>query len=114
MYGCWAYSNDPHMFFNVHQSHRQDSKHPTPVFFTKSGTTGIYVECSTAGQSHISHLQSNASRTATHACIYWDHDFLTSVIKHKTFAPCYTYTQGMYPYIHMDVYLHIHLMHTHT
>ena len=27
----------------------------TPAFFTESGTTHIYVECSTAGPSHISH-----------------------------------------------------------
>ena len=27
----------------------------TPVFFTKSGTTHLYVECSTAGPSHVSH-----------------------------------------------------------
>ena len=27
----------------------------TPAFFTESGTTGIYVECSTAGPSYISH-----------------------------------------------------------
>ena len=27
----------------------------TPTFFTESGTTHIYVECSTAGPSHVSH-----------------------------------------------------------
>ena len=27
----------------------------TPAFFTELGTTQIYVECSTAGPSHISH-----------------------------------------------------------
>ena len=27
----------------------------TPAFFTKLGTTCIYVECSTAGPSHVSH-----------------------------------------------------------
>ena len=27
----------------------------TPAFFTESGTTHIYVECSTAGPSHVSH-----------------------------------------------------------
>ena len=27
----------------------------TPVFFTEFGTTGIYVECSTPGPSHVSH-----------------------------------------------------------
>ena len=27
----------------------------TPAFFTKSDTTHIYVECSTAGPSHIAH-----------------------------------------------------------
>ena len=27
----------------------------TPAFFTESGTIHIYVECSTAGPSHVSH-----------------------------------------------------------
>ena len=27
----------------------------TPAFYTESGTTHIYVECSTAGPSHVSH-----------------------------------------------------------
>ena len=27
----------------------------TPAFFTELGTTHIYVECSTAGPSHVSH-----------------------------------------------------------
>ena len=61
----------------------------TPAFFTELGITHIYVECSTAGHSHVSHLWSNASRMVTHPCINWAHDCLTSVIKHKTFAPCY-------------------------
>ena len=61
----------------------------TPAFFTELGTTRIYVKCSTAGpKSHIT-LWSNASRTVTHPCINQAHDCLTSVIKHKTFAPCY-------------------------
>ena len=34
-------------------------------------------------------LWSNAGRTVIHPCINWGHDCLTSVIKHKTFAPCY-------------------------
>ena len=29
----------------------------------------------------------------THPCINWAHDCLTSVIKHKTFAPCYVSPQ---------------------
>ena len=34
-------------------------------------------------------LWSNAGRTVTHPCINQAHDCLTSVIKRKTFAPCY-------------------------
>ena len=69
------------------QSHRHDSTHPS--LFTELATTRIYVECSTAGTSHISHYGTMPSRTVTHTCISWTHDCLTSVIKHKTFAPCY-------------------------
>ena len=47
-------SDGPQVVFNVCQSHRHDSTHPS-LFFTKLGTTRIYVECSTAGPSHISH-----------------------------------------------------------
>ena len=53
----------------------------TPAFFTKLGTT--------AGHNLISHLWNNAGRMVTHPYINWAHDCLTSVIKHKTFAPCY-------------------------
>ena len=69
-------------------NHRDMTAH-TPDFLTKSGTNHIYVEHSTARHSLISHLWSNASRTVTHPFINWDHDCLTSVIKHKMFVPCY-------------------------
>ena len=38
------------LVFYVHQSYRCDSTHPR--FFTKSGTTHIYVEHNTAGYDH--------------------------------------------------------------
>ena len=60
-----------------------------PAFLSKLGTTHIYMDHSTAWQSLISHLWSNASRTVTHQCISMANDCLTSVIKHKTFAPCH-------------------------
>ena len=44
---------------------------------------------SIAGHSHISHLWRNAGRMVTHPCINQAHDCLTSVIKRKTFLPCY-------------------------
>ena len=46
-------SDGPQVVFNVHQSHRHDSTHPS--LFSELGTTRIYVECSTAGPSHVSH-----------------------------------------------------------
>ena len=46
-------SDGPQVVFNVNQSHRHDSTHPS--LFTKLGTTCIYVECSTAGPCHVSH-----------------------------------------------------------
>ena len=60
----------------------------TQAFFTKSGTTHIYVKHSTAWHRLVSYLWSNAGRTVTHPCINQAHDCLTSVIKRKTFAPC--------------------------
>ena len=46
------------------------------------------MECSTAGNSHLSCLWSNGSRMVTHPYINWAHDNLTFVIKCKTFTPC--------------------------
>ena len=46
----------------------------TPAFLTELGTTCIYVECSTAGHSHVSHLWSNAGRMVTHPCINQAYD----------------------------------------
>ena len=48
-------SDGPQVVFNVHQLHRHDSTHPI-LFFTKLGTTRIYVEHSTAGHSYVSHF----------------------------------------------------------
>ena len=77
-----------HTFFNVHQSHRSDSTHPS-LFYRVGYHSYIYMEHSTAGYIHISHFWSNASRKVTHPCINWAHDCLTSVIKRKTFVPCH-------------------------
>ena len=74
-------------------NHKDMTAH-VPAFFTELDTTHIYVEYSTAGHSLISHLWSNASSTVTHPCINQAHDCLTSVIRHKTFAPCYVSPQA--------------------
>ena len=44
---------------------------------------------STAGPSHISHYEAMPAGMVTNPCINCAHDCLTSVIKRKTFAPCY-------------------------
>ena len=46
-------SNSPQVVFNVY--HHIDMTAHTPAFFTELGTIHIYVECSTAGHSHLSH-----------------------------------------------------------
>ena len=46
-------SDSPQVVFNVHHYHRHDSTHPS--LFTELGTTHIYMECITAGYSHVSH-----------------------------------------------------------
>ena len=61
----------------------------TPAFFPELGTAHIYVGLSTAGHSLISHLWSKPGRMVSHPCINQVHACLTSVIKHKTFTPCY-------------------------
>ena len=69
-------------------NHKDMTSH-TQAFITELGTSHIYLEHSTAGHSLVSYLWSNAGRIVTHPCINWPHDCLTSVIKHKTFTPCY-------------------------
>ena len=61
----------------------------TPAFLP-SQVPLIYM-CSAAQLGIVTYhtLWRNASRTVTHSCINWAHDYLTSVIKQKIFAPCY-------------------------
>ena len=75
------------MVFNVHQSHRHDSTYPS-LFYWVGYHLYICGVQHTWAYSHIT-LWSNAGRMVTHPCINWAHDCLTSVIKHKMFAPCY-------------------------
>ena len=67
---------------------------PSLLVLTSSTHLGIGrvsqpMECSTAGPSHVSHYGAMLARKVTHPCINQAYDCLTSVIKHKTFAPCY-------------------------
>ena len=80
-------SDGPQVVFNVHQSHRHDSTDPSLFYLVGYHLYICGVQHSSA-QSHIT-LWSNAGRTVTHPCINRARDCLTSVIKHKTFAPCY-------------------------
>ena len=80
-------SDGPQVVFNVHHSHRHDSTHPSLFYRVGSHSYICGVQHSWA-QSCIT-LWSNASRMVTHPCINWARDCLTSVIKCKTFAPCY-------------------------
>ena len=86
-------SDGPQVVFNVHQSHRHDSTHPS--LFTKSGTTHIYVEYRTAGHGHVSHFGSNAGRMVNHPCVNQADDCLTSVTKCKTFVTMLSVTTYM-------------------
>ena len=80
-------SDGPQVVFNVHQSHRHHSTHPS--LFLLSWVPLVYMwSAAQLGLVSIT-LWSNASRMVTHPCINWARDYLTSVIKHKTFAPCY-------------------------
>ena len=80
-------SNGPQVVFNVCQSHRHDSTHPSLFYRVRyhsyiCGVQHIWAKsCIT--------LWSNAGRMVTHPCINWACDCLTSVIKCKMFAPCY-------------------------
>ena len=59
----------------------------------RDGRLSQPVEYSTAGPSHLSHYGAMLAGRSTHPCINRAHDCLTSVIKHKTFAPCYVSPQ---------------------
>ena len=80
-------SDGPQVVFNVHQSHRHDSTHPS-LFYQVGYHSYICGVKHSWAQSCIT-LWSNASRMVTHPCINGARDCLTSVIKCKTFAPCY-------------------------
>ena len=80
-------SDGPQVVFNVHQSHRHDSTHPSLFYQIEYHSYICGVQHSWAW-SHIT-LWSNAGRMVIHPCINWAHVCLTSVIKHKTFTPCY-------------------------
>ena len=80
-------SDGPQVVFNVHQSHRHDSTHPS-LFYQVGYHSYICGVQHSWTQSRIT-LWSNAGRMVTHPCINRARDCLTSVIKRKTFAPCY-------------------------
>ena len=80
-------SDGPQVVFNVRQSHRQDSTHPS-LFYRVGYHSYICGVQHSWAQSRIT-LWSNAGRMVTHPCINRAHDCLTSVIKRKMFAPCY-------------------------
>ena len=71
----------------MYQSHRHDSTHPS-LFYQVGYHSYICGVQHCCAKSCIT-LWSNARRMVTHPCINWAHDCLTSVIKHKMFAPCY-------------------------
>ena len=85
-------SDGPQVVFNVCQSHRHDSTHPSLFYQVRYHSYICGVQHSWA-QSCIT-LWSNAGRTVTHPCINWARDCLTSVIKRKMFAPYYVSPQG--------------------
>ena len=88
-------SDGPQVVFNVHQLHRHDSTHPS-LFYRVGYHSYICGVQHSWAQSCIT-LWSNASRTVTHPCINRARDCLTSVIKHKTFAPCYVSHMWIFP-----------------
>ena len=51
----WLDTNPTVHRWSLMSTNHIDMTAHTPVFFTKLSTTHIYVECSTAGPSHVSH-----------------------------------------------------------
>ena len=96
-------SDGPQVVFNVHQSHRHDSTHPSLFYRVRYHSYICGVQHSWA-QSCIT-LWSNAGRTVTHPCINRAHDCLTSVIKCKMFAPCYVSPHKTWPYMFYNPYI---------
>ena len=96
----------PFQLLGEHTGHMAASRHSEPIWnvhippIALIAGTSLHLprkgwkDESTHGVQHswvLSHitLWGNAGRMVTHPCINWAHDCLTSVIKHKTFAPCY-------------------------
>ena len=83
--GCET--NCSQVVFNVHQSHRHDSTHPS--LFYKVGYHSYMWSAAQLCIVTYHTLWSNTGRMVTHPCINHAHDCLTSVIKCEMFAPCY-------------------------
>ena len=80
----------PYIFAGTHFTYPQ-----------RDGRLSQPVECSTAGPSHVSHYGTMPAGWSPIHVLNWAHDCLTSVIKHKMFAPCYVSPPAY------DIYLHI-------